>query len=267
MNDPRDLDRVLRPGVEPMPPPPGAFDRIRRTAFRRRWTRAAVSAMAAAILIVVAVPTVLQVWGGGDRVVVVPAGRPSAITTSQPSATPTPAVSPAPSDTPPLSATPRPTVSSAPSAVAPPVAGSPSPTAVASRCESTELSVAFGQVEPAAGNRYATLVFTNVGERVCHLQGYPGASVLDAQMQQLGPAVTYAPGNPHVRLTLEPGGKVSTVLHWASDAAGACQPESTYLRVYPPGETDPLIIEAAIQLCGDAFDVRNLTDGTGGIAG
>ena len=249
MNDPRDLDRLLRPDVEPMPPPPGAFDQIRRTAFRRRWTRAAVSATAAALLIVVAVPTALQVWGGGDRVVVEPAGRPSTITT------------PPPSDIP------GPTVSPAPSAVAPPVTGSPSPMAVAPRCESTELTVAFGRVEPAAGNRYATLVFTNVGERVCHLQGYPGASVLDARMQQLGPAVTNAPGNPHVRLTLEPGGKVSTVLHWASDAAGACQPESTYLRVYPPGETDPLIIEAAIQLCGDVFDVRYLTDGTSGIAG
>ncbi len=249
MNDPRDLDRLLRPGVKPLPPPTGAFDRIRRTASRRRWTRAAVSTTAAALLIVVAVPTALQVWGSDDRVVVEPAGRPSTTPTPPPSPTPTPAVSPAPS------------------AVVPPVAGSPSPIAVAPRCESTELSVALGRVEPAAGNRYATLVFTNIGNRVCHLQGYPGASALDAQMQQLGPAVTNAPGNPHVRLTLEPGSKVSTVLHWASDAAGACQPESTYLRVYPPGETDPLIIEAAIQLCGDIFDVRNLTDGTDGIAG
>ena len=231
-------------------------DRWRRASWRRR-TLAAVSAMAAAILIVVAVFAALQVWSGGDRVAV-PAGRLSAITTPRLSVTPTPAVSPAPlavADSP------------FPMAVAPPVVGSPSPTAVAPRCESTELTVALGRVEGAAGNRYATLVFTNVGARVCHLQGYPGASVLDTQLQQLGPAVTSAPGNPHVRLTLEPGGKVSTVLHWGSDAAGACQPESTYLRVYPPGETDPLIIEAAIQLCGNVFDVRNLTDGTGGIAG
>jgi hypothetical protein len=249
VNDPRDLDRLLRPGVEPLLPPPGAFDRIWRTASRRRGTRAAVSATAAALLIVVAVAAALQVWGGGDRVVVEPAGRPSATTTPPPSATPTLTVSPAPS------------------AVAPPVAGSPPPKAVASRCESTELSVALGRVEPAAGNRYATMVFTNVGKRVCHLQGYPGASVLDADMRQLGPAATYAPGNPHVRLELPPGGKVSTVLHWASDAAGACQPESTYLRVYPPGETHPLIIEATIQLCGDILDVRNLTVGTDGIAG
>lgn len=262
MNDPGDLDRLLRPGVEPLPPPPGAFDRIRRTASRRRWTRAAGSATAAALLIVVAVPVALQVWGGGDRGVVEPAGRPSATTTPPPSARRTPTVSPAPSTVaPPRAGSPSPT------AVAPPVAGSPSPTAVASRCESTELSVALGRVEPAAGNRYATLVFTNVGKRVCHLQGYPGASVLDAQMQQLGPAATYAPGNPHVRLELRPDGKVSTVLHWASDAAGACQPESTYLRVYPPGETHPLIIEVVIQLCGDIFDVRNLTAGTDGIAG
>jgi hypothetical protein len=258
VNDPRDLDRLLRPGVEPLPAPPGAFDRIRRTASRRRGTRAAVSATAAALLIGVAVAAALQVWGGGDRVVVEPAGRPSATTTSPPSATPKPAVSPAPSAV---------AGSPPPKAVAPPVAGSPSGTAVAPRCESTELSVALGRVEPAAGNRYATMVFTNVGRRLCHLQGYPGASVLDADMQQLGPAATYGPGNPHVRLELRPGSKVSTVLHWASDAAGACQPESTYLRVYPPGETHPLIIEATIQLCGDILDVRNLTVGTDGIAG
>jgi len=121
-------------------------------------------------------------------------------------------------------------------------------------------------MEPAAGNRYQPLVFTNDSNHVCHLQGWPGVSVLDAEKRQLGPAASYAAGNPHVLIDLRPGGKASTVLHWASDAAGTCQPVSTYLRVYPPGDTVPLVIQAQIQLCGNIFDVRNLTVGTDGLA-
>jgi hypothetical protein len=127
--------------------------------------------------------------------------------------------------------------------------------------------MSLGRTEGAAGNRYAALIFTNKADHVCHLQGYPGGSVLDASKTQLGPAASYAPGNRHVLLNLRPGAAASTVLHWASDAAGSCQPESTYLRVYPPGDTVPILIPAHIQLCGDIFDVRNLTAGTEGISG
>jgi hypothetical protein len=197
--------------------------------------------------------------------------QPSTCPTASPSETsePTPTT---PTDTPAQTTNPsespapgRSAAVPAPSGTAP--APAPSASATAPRCRSAELDMELGRTEGAAGNRYAALIFTNRGDRVCHLQGRPGVSVLDASRQQIGPAADDEAGNPHQMLDLRSGDKASTVLHWASDAAGPCRPASSWLRVYPPGDTEPLVIPASIQLCGDIFTVRNLTSGSDGIAG
>jgi Protein of unknown function (DUF4232) len=299
MND-NDLDRLLRPPVAPLPIPPGSFDRIRRTVSRRRRIRAAVCAAAALAVIGALVPAATQLRSDNRDIVVPIAPPPACLTatpaetseptpttpaetptqTTNPSPSPTPersAAVPVPSgttpDQPPACLTASPSETSEPTPTTPTETPtqttnpSPSDSATTPRCRSTGLDMELGRTEGAAGNRYAALIFTNRGDRVCHLRGRPGVSVLDASRQQIGPAAEYEAGNPRRMLDLRSGEKASTVLHWASEAAGPCRPASSWLRVYPPGDTEPIVIPASIQLCGDIFTVRNLTSGSDGIAG
>ena len=57
---PEDLDRWLQARIEPLPPPPGTFDLIKRRVRRRRYRQVAVSAAVAAVVAaaVVVVPRV-----------------------------------------------------------------------------------------------------------------------------------------------------------------------------------------------------------------
>ncbi len=60
-HDPRDnLDDWLSGRIEPLPPPPGTFDLIKRRARRRKYRRLAITATSAAVLVAAAV-TVPQV--------------------------------------------------------------------------------------------------------------------------------------------------------------------------------------------------------------
>ncbi len=60
-HDPRDdVDAWLGEGIEPLPPPPGTFDLIKRRARRRKYRRLAITATSAAVLVAAAV-TVPQV--------------------------------------------------------------------------------------------------------------------------------------------------------------------------------------------------------------
>ena len=54
MADPRDdLDAWMNAQVQPLPPPPGTFELIRKRARRRKMTRAATAAAGAAAVIAV----------------------------------------------------------------------------------------------------------------------------------------------------------------------------------------------------------------------
>ncbi|HEV2536728.1 MAG TPA: hypothetical protein VGU21_04365, partial [Streptosporangiaceae bacterium] len=60
-HDPRDnVDAWLSERIEPLPPPPGTFDLIKRRARRRKYRRLAITATSAAVLVAAAV-TVPQV--------------------------------------------------------------------------------------------------------------------------------------------------------------------------------------------------------------
>lgn len=135
------------------------------------------------------------------------------------------------------------------------------------RCRADQLSADVGGTRPAAGNRYAPLIFTNDSGRTCGLLGYPGVTVLNGDREQIGPDADRAPGNPVQLVTLPPGGSASSLLHWASPAAGDCHATSSYLRGFPPGSTEAIVVPAEIRLCGKVFDVRSVTEGIDGIAG
>lgn len=241
----RMLGRALSP--EPLAPPEGAYGRARQAAARRRRSRAALGGLAAVGVVVLAVPFVQALGDGGREVVLQPAEQVSA---APPATEPEPSAAPAGEQTPP-----------------PDEYHPPGPPPGYARCGARDLELTLGGMDAAAGNRYLPLVLRNVSAATCHLQGYPGVSLLDADRNQLGPAVTYEDANPKERLDLGPDEAVSTVLHWASDGNAPCRPESAYVRVYPPGDTESIVVPLVARLCeGDLFAVRNLVAGTTGMA-
>ena len=182
-----------------------------------------------ALLLCAAVAVAL---GGGACAGSAPA--PSAPPTAPPVATAAPVSVSAPVPAP---ATTRP-------ASAPASGGAAAP----ARCTSAQLAVTLGAAEGAAGSVYRPLVFTNRGTRVCELRGFPGVSyVAGDDGHQVGPAaVMVGDRGPQVRI--EPGRSAAAALQLvnvgAFDAA-ACRPTPVRgLRVYPPGETAALFVQA-----------------------
>ena len=110
-----DLDSWLDGRIEPLPPPPGTFDLIKRRARRRKYRRLAITAGAAAVIVAAAVTV--------PQVVNLPVLNPATATGAANGRTSTPAPSAAPSSEV-ASATP------APSAALAPVPASFQPTSV-----------------------------------------------------------------------------------------------------------------------------------------
>src|ERR1017187_7126332 len=50
-----DVDSWLRERIDPLPPPPGTFDLIKRRARRRKYRRLAITATTAAVIVAAAV--------------------------------------------------------------------------------------------------------------------------------------------------------------------------------------------------------------------
>jgi hypothetical protein len=89
MSEPRDrIDDWLTREVEPLPPPPGTFERISRRARRQKARRAAVSAAGVAVVIGVAaaVPGIVSAVRGGSHQPAAP------VAANSPQATPHPTV-------------------------------------------------------------------------------------------------------------------------------------------------------------------------------
>lgn len=132
----------------------------------------------------------------------------------------------------------------------------PTPTA-GQRCHTAQLGLTLQGVEAGAGNRFATFVFTNRAAVSCTFFGFPGAQMLDAANNPLPTNVVRNGGQlsnqPGPTLVVVPaGGTAKFIMHWEVIPVGnetSC-PTSTFLKVTPPDEFDPVIIAAQIQACG-----------------
>jgi Protein of unknown function (DUF4232) len=149
-----------------------------------------------------------------------------------PSATPTPTVSP----TPPATVTA--TVTSAPAV---------------SRCLSSNLTISLGIGQGTAGTTYQVVVFTNHGSAVCELHGYPGVSFVTASGAQIGVPSSEDAGKIKTITLAASGGEANALLRQPD--AGNFPPSACHvttsdrLKVYPPGETVPLFVHDASQVC------------------
>jgi len=129
-------------------------------------------------------------------------------------------------------------------------------------CATSQLSAALGGGDAGAGNLYRYLVLTNNSGTTCHLTGFPGVSMLDANGKQIGRPATrtqdgYAP------VDLAPGGSASDTIHTINQQ-GTCLATSAQLRIYPPGSKASLVIPGQITDCDDVFTITPLTSGKTG---
>jgi hypothetical protein len=268
------LEPLLRHPAPFLAAPPGAFQRIRRKAARRRRVRTALGGSAAVAVIAGALYVAGSLHTGDGRMVGPPA---SSLRGGSPSATPTtsaatpPATAPgatgSPQPRPNLTTTPTPTPTSIsngpPGALGSPVpTAAPTTTAPTPTCAAGQLNASLGGGNAGAGNLYRYLLLTNTGTTTCHLAGFPGLSLLDASGRPIGaPATREQPGYSEV--VLQPGGSASDTIHTANHQ-GTCLPTSTQLRVYPPGSRASLVFPGQITNCGNLFGITPLTSGTTG---
>lgn len=121
---------------------------------------------------------------------------------------------------------------------------SPAAAAGAPACATTDLSAAVGASQGAAGTVYSTVDFTNIGGGPCTLYGYPGVSLTDSSVTQIGAAARRSAAQSPGLVTVAAGGKANFVLGVAEAGnypSGTCQPaDSAYLRIYPPNQTQAM---------------------------
>jgi hypothetical protein len=129
-------------------------------------------------------------------------------------------------------------------------------------CGTSQLSAALGGSDAGAGNIYQYLVLTNTGSTTCHLTGYPGVSMLDANGKQIGQPAT-RDARTYSAVVLKPGASASDTIHLVNHQ-GTCLPASAKLKVYPPGNTASLTISGALTNCYNTFAITPLAAGKGG---
>jgi hypothetical protein len=220
--------------VEPLSPAPGAFERISRSARRRRTVRVTAVAAAVAVALTGATGVAYRLATGPGPVL-----RPGASASPSRSA----ALSPEPpSPQPPVPAE-------------PPSSPATSTPVQSARCHTGELKATAraGPGGGAAGSEYVWLVFTNVSGRTCTLYGYPGVSwVTGPSGQQVNDPVQRRTDVTPARVVLTPGGVAhAQVRHANPEMYGPdCHPVRVAgFRVYPPDETAPVFVPWANQAC------------------
>lgn len=191
---------------------------------------------------------------GAAAVVVAVAGCGQGTDTAQPqtSSSSAPTSSEAPSS--PSSATASPSPSTQAQGTAPTGAAA-QPADDNGLCKSSDLKLSIGQGDAAAGTVYKPLVFTNISNHSCVIQGFPGVSYVGgADGHQVG-AAAYRVGEKGAAITLGKGDTASAAIGFVNvqnyDPV-QCQPQPVRgLRVYPPQETASMYIDLPGTGCGN----------------
>lgn len=114
-------------------------------------------------------------------------------------------------------------------------------------CTTSDLRVAAVFQGVAAGSLYQSIDFTNESAAKCTLYGYPGVSLAAGSPEtQVGAAADRSATAAPTVVTLAPGQTASALLR-VSQALNypqaTCSPAATtFLRVYPPGQTQAILL-------------------------
>jgi hypothetical protein len=126
--------------------------------------------------------------------------------------------------------------------------GSGSSAGPVTRCHTADLAGSLRGGDAAAGNRYATLVLTNISHRTCTLYGYGGIQLADAGRRPVPTVQRRDPLHRPSLIRLAPGGRASALLHWGvvpgvgEPQTGRCEPLPSLLLVIPPDEHTQLAV-------------------------
>jgi hypothetical protein len=110
------------------------------------------------------------------------------------------------------------------------------------------------------GNQYTPIVFTNVGDVTCTLDGHPGVSFVDKAGRQVGDSAERVPG-PTPTVTLAVGERAHATLDYHDPGFfDHCAPAPTVgLKVYPPDDADAITIPFPSSLCTSPIPQAELT--------
>jgi hypothetical protein len=259
------VERLLRPAPAYLAPPPGSFEQIRGRAARRRRLRTAAGFGTAAAVAAAALYAGGVLAPRGDGHAVAPPATSGVTSLPVPPPSTHGAPTPAPSTTAPATGG-GPSSGGAEDPASPtpssPPRTSPSPSEGTPMCAAGQLRVALGGGDAGAGQLYRYLVLTNTGSTACHVDGYPGVSLLDADGKQIGKPADRDP-RAYSPVVLHPGESASDTIHTAN-GMGTCQPASARIRVYPPGSRQSLTAAGSITVCAGTFTITPLAAGATG---
>lgn len=144
-------------------------------------------------------------------------------------------------------------------------------TAPDTTCKTSNLAAKLNEGSPGAGQRYATLVFTNNGGQPCTMVGFIGMQLRGSGGSTLPTNVVRNADVPTMTVTLAPNESAFTMLHWGIVAGAGepndapCQPTPTQVEITPPNETDFLVQPWTFgEVCQQGMiDVDTMQPGTG----
>ena len=124
-------------------------------------------------------------------------------------------------------------------------------------CRTSQLHGSFARLDAGAGQRYIPLVLTNVAKDRCSISGYPSLQLLAVDGRGIPTDVVRIDTGSVTRLTISPGHRVSSLLHWIgiplNDEAqtGPCEPTPARADITLPGEVQPLSVKWSFDaVCG-----------------
>ena len=146
--------------------------------------------------------------------------------------------------------------SSASPAESPHAVASPTPSAAGSTsggfaglagCATENLQIKTGSSQGAAGSLYLSINFTNASSASCTLYGYPGVSLAaGSPAVQVGAAAVRSTTAAPAVVTLAPRQTANALLRIVQALnypQPTCSPTATtYLRIYPPNETQSVLL-------------------------
>jgi hypothetical protein len=122
--------------------------------------------------------------------------------------------------------------------------------------------VALRGEDGGVGHFGAFFVLTNRGKAACTVKGYLSLRLLNAKHAPMPTSVGHGPTylngkdpGPR-RIVLRPGGHTRAWVEWSDVPSGnepttrACEPQSAFIRVTPPGGTGGIVVPFAELVCG-----------------
>ena len=109
-------------------------------------------------------------------------------------------------------------------------------------CRTADLAFALKPGSPGAGQRYATVVLTDVSGHSCSVTGYGGLGLLGSPGQGVPTDLVRQSSPAPGTVVLAPGQSARSLLHWsaipsAGEPSGGCEPTAATAVVTPPDET------------------------------